>query len=147
MVLPRFVRQALAAEDLTVYGTGAQTRCFTHVRDTVAALIALCESDGAAGRTFNVGSATPIGIVELARRVIERSGSSSQIVLVPYDEAYGDGFEELGTRRPDTTALRNLTGWQPLATVDDAIDDVIAYERTGARDGDRGAMTSARSVA
>jgi UDP-glucose 4-epimerase len=129
MVLPRFVRQALAGEDLTVYGSGAQTRCFTHVRDTVSALILLLESADARGKTFNVGGTTPITIVELARRVIERAGSDSGIVLVPYEEAYGDGFEELGSRWPSTTALRNLTGWQPQCTVDDAIDDVITFER------------------
>jgi nucleoside-diphosphate-sugar epimerase len=129
MVLPRFVRQALAGEDLTVYGSGAQTRCFTHVRDSVAALIALCENNEASGQTFNVGSATPISIVELARRVIERAGSESKILLVPYEEAYGSGFEELGSRRPDTTALRDLTGWQTHLTVEDAIDDVVELER------------------
>jgi UDP-glucose 4-epimerase len=112
-----------------VFGSGAQTRCFTHVRDTVSALIGLCATPEATGRTFNIGSSTPIAIVELARRVIERADSDSSIVLVPYEKAYGDGFEELGSRRPDTTALRNLTGWQTLATVDDAIDDVIAHER------------------
>jgi UDP-glucose 4-epimerase len=129
MVLPRFVRQAMRGEDLSVYGTGAQTRCFTHVRDTVAGLMLLADNEEAKGKTFNIGSATPIAVIELARRVIERTESDSGIVLVPYDEAYGDGFEELGTRRPDTTALRNLTGWQTLCTVDDAIDDVIDYER------------------
>jgi len=129
MVLPRFVRQALRGEDLTVYGSGGQTRCFTHVRDTVSALMLLAESDEAEGKTFNIGSATPIPIVELARLVIERARSDSGIVLVPYDEAYGEGFEELGSRRPDTTALRNLTGWQPRRTAEDAIDDVIEYER------------------
>jgi UDP-glucose 4-epimerase len=129
MVLPRFVRQALNGQDLTVYGNGAQTRCFTHVRDTVAALLLLSEHEGAVGRTFNIGAGTPVAVVELARRVIERAESESGIVLVPYDQAYGDGFEELGTRRPDTSALRNLTGWQSRWTVDDAIDDVIAYER------------------
>jgi UDP-glucose 4-epimerase len=70
-----------------------------------------------------------VAIVELARLVIERAGSSSGIVLVPYEQAYGSGFEELGRRRPDTTALRNLTGWQPRYTIEDAIDDVIGYER------------------
>jgi UDP-glucose 4-epimerase len=147
MVLPRFVRQALTGEALTVYGTGAQTRCFTHVRDTVAALVALCDSAGSVGRTFNVGGSTPIAIVELARRVIERSESASEIMLVPYEEAYGDGFEELGTRRPDTTALRNLTGWQPLATVDDAIDDVIEYERARAAPAASTSTGMARGVA
>jgi UDP-glucose 4-epimerase len=129
MVLPRFVRQALNGEDLTVYGNGAQTRCFTHVRDSVEAMLLLSEHDGAVGRTFNIGCATPVAVVELARRVIERAESESGIVLVPYDEAYGRGFEELGTRRPDTSALRNLTGWQPRWSVEDAIDDVITYER------------------
>jgi nucleoside-diphosphate-sugar epimerase len=133
MVLPRFVRQALRGEDLTVYGSGSQTRCFTHVRDTVCALMLLSENENAIGKTFNVGSSTPVGIAELAHRVIERCESDSGLVLVPYEEAYGEGFEELGTRRPDTTALRNLTGWQTRCTVDDAIDDVIAYERS--RDG------------
>ncbi len=128
MVLPRFVRQALRGEDLTVYGSGAQTRCFTHVRDTVSALTLLSESRQANGQTFNIGSSTAVTIAELARRVIERTESASGVVLVPYEEAYGDGFEELGIRRPDTTALRNLTGWQPRCTVDDAIDDVIRYE-------------------
>ena len=93
----------------------------------------LADNDDAKGQTFNIGSATPIA-VDRARppghRALRaaRAGSS----LVPYDEAYGDGFEELGTRRPDTTALRNLTGWQTRCTVDDAIDDVIVYERARA---------------
>jgi UDP-glucose 4-epimerase len=130
MVLPRFVRQALRNQDLTVYGSGTQTRCFTHVRDTVLAVMLLAENKGSVGRTFNIGSSSPISIVELARLVIERAASDSGIVLVPYEEAYGEGFEELGSRRPDTTALRNLTGWQPQCTVQDAIDDVVEYERT-----------------
>ena len=129
MVLPRFVRQALNGDDLTVYGNGAQTRCFTHVRDTVDGILLLSAHDGAVGRTFNIGCGTPVAVVELARRVIERTGSDSGILLVPYDEAYGSGFEELGSRRPDTSALRSLTGWQPRWTVEDAIDDVIEYER------------------
>ena len=127
MVLPRFVRQALAGEDLTVYGDGRQTRCFTHVLDTVDAMVALCEAPGADGRTFNVGSSSPVSVNELAERVVDRAGSTSRIVHVPYAEAFGDGFEELGMRRPDTTALRELTGWTPARTLDDAIDDVILH--------------------
>ena len=130
MVLPRFVRQALMGEDLTVYGDGAQTRCFTHVRDTVAALVALSDADAASGSTFNIGTSNLISIHELARRVIVRSGSDSGVKLIPYEEAYAPGFEELGTRVPDTSALEELTGWQPQLTINDAIDDVIAYERT-----------------
>jgi nucleoside-diphosphate-sugar epimerase len=129
MVLPRFVRQALAGEDLTVYGDGAQTRCFTHVRDTVGALIALSAHDEASGQTFNIGTPNLISIHELARRVIARSGSASGIAMIPYEQAYSSGFEELGTRIPDTAALHGLTDWEPEFTINDAIDDVIAYER------------------
>jgi UDP-glucose 4-epimerase len=129
MVLPRFVRQALNGEDLTVFGNGTQSRCFAHVLDVVHAMLLVLDDDRATGRAFNIGSATEIAIVELARRVIERTGSQSKISLVPYEEAYDDGFEELGRRKPDTAALRELTGWVPARTVDDAIDDVIAYER------------------
>ena len=137
MVLPRFVGQALRGEDLTVYGKGSQTRCFTHVLDTVQAIRMLCDSDGAVGRTFNVGSATPVAIVELAERIIERTGSSSQIVRLSYEEAYAPGFEELGMRRPDTTALEELTGWSPARTLDAAIEDVILHESAAALAGDR----------
>jgi UDP-glucose 4-epimerase len=129
MVLPRFVRQALANEDLTVYGDGRQTRCFTHVRDTVAALVALSDSGSASGQTFNIGTSNLISVHELARRVIVRSGSDSGVRLVPYEEAYAPGFEELGTRVPDTSALEEITGWEAQLTINDAIDDVIAHER------------------
>jgi UDP-glucose 4-epimerase len=133
MVLPRFVRQAMTGKDLTVYGNGTQSRCFGHVLDVVHGIVLLLDDERSAGRVFNIGAPTEIAIVELARRVIERTGSESTVKLVPYDEAYGDGFEELGRRRPDTTAIRELTGWTPSRTVDDAIDDVIAYERRAPR--------------
>jgi UDP-glucose 4-epimerase len=129
MVLPRFVRQALNGDDLTVYGNGTQSRCFTHVLDVVHAIELLLDDERATGRVFNVGASTEIPIVELARRVMERVGTTSKVRFVPYEEAYDDGFEELGRRKPDTTAVRDLTGWTPSRTVDDAIDDVIAYER------------------
>ena len=129
MVLPRFVRQALRGDDLTVYGNGTQSRCFAHVLDVVHGMVLLLDADGASGRAFNIGAGTETPIVELAGRVIDRTGSDSKIRLVPYEQAYDDGFEELGRRKPDTTALEELTGWSPSRTVDDAIDDVIAYER------------------
>ena len=132
MVLPRFVRQALTGEDLTVFGNGTQSRCFAHVADTVQALISLVDHPDAVGKVFNVGSETEVPIIELARRVIERTGSESRIELVPYEDAYGQGFEELGRRKPDTTAIRELTGWIPTRTIDDAIDDVIRYEQAHA---------------
>jgi UDP-glucose 4-epimerase len=130
MVLPRFVRQALAGDDLTVYGNGMQSRCFGHVLDIVHGILLLLDEERAAGNVFNIGNASETPIVELARRVIERTDSSSTIKFVPYEEAYDEGFEELGRRQPDTTALEELTGWQPGRTLDEAIDDVVIYERS-----------------
>jgi UDP-glucose 4-epimerase len=128
MVLPRFVAQAMAGDDLTVYGNGTQSRCFAHVHDSVRALIMVMDEEGARGRAFNVGRTDEITIIELARKVIERTDSTSGTRMVPYTEAYGDGFEELGRRRPDTTALQQATGWEAKRTVEDAIDDIAAYE-------------------
>lgn len=132
MVLPRFVSQALAGEDLTVYGDGSQSRCFCHVADSVAALVGLMDEEGARGEAFNVGRSDEITILELAYTVIERIGSDSGVVKVSYEEAYGEGFEELGRRRPDTAALCAMTGWAPTREVGDAIDDLAAFERARA---------------
>jgi UDP-glucose 4-epimerase len=127
MVLPRFVRQALAGEDLTVYGDGTQSRCFAHVADTVRGITLLLDSDDAVGDAFNIGSTTEVTIIDLARRVIARTGSRSRIRMVPYEDAYENGFEELGRRKPDTTAIQRLVGWAPRRTIDDAIDDLSAF--------------------
>jgi nucleoside-diphosphate-sugar epimerase len=129
MVVPRFVQQAMNGEELTVHGDGTQTRCFGHVADAVDAILRLSDCEQALGGAFNIGRATEVSIGELAKRVIDRTGSSSRIRLVPYDEAYDDGFEELGRRKPDTSAIERLTGWRATRTVEDAIDDVIAYQR------------------
>ncbi len=129
MVVPRLVQQALAGEDLTVYGDGTQTRCFLHVRDAVAGLLALIENDGAVGRVFNVGNPVSISIAGLAERIVERTGSSSSLSFVPYEVAYDEGFEELGRRRPDIGAISELTRWRPLRSLDDALDEVIAYQQ------------------
>lgn len=129
MVLPRFVQQSLASEYLTVYGDGTQSRCFCHVQDTVRALVMLMDEEGARGEAFNVGRADEISIQDLARLVIERTGSASEIRHVPYEEAYGEGFEELGRRRPDTAALRRLTGWRPRRDLGDAIEEIAAGSR------------------
>jgi UDP-glucose 4-epimerase len=148
MVVPRFVRQAITREDVTVYGDGTQVRSFLHVSDAVAAVLALSEHDLATGHAFNVGNSEPITIYRLAQRIIERVGSSSQIRLVPYEEAYDDGFEELGRRTPDVTALQELTGWKPQRSLDEALDDVIGFERAelaveaGDRDDGRQSPTS-----
>jgi UDP-glucose 4-epimerase len=129
MVVPRFVQQAMAGEDLTVHGDGEQTRCFTHVLDTIRAILMLAVHDGALGRTFNIGNGIQVSVRDLAERVIARTESDSEIQFIPYEEAYAPGFEELGIRRPDVSALRDLTGWTPVLTLDHAIDDVIAHER------------------
>jgi UDP-glucose 4-epimerase len=132
MVLPSFVQQALADEDLTVFGTGTQSRCFAHVADTVHALLLLSECDEALGDVFNVGSSREVSIIELAAKVIERTGSNSRVQLIPYEDAYGEGFEELGRRQPDTSALERLTGWRPSRGLEEIIDDVIAFKRSEA---------------
>jgi UDP-glucose 4-epimerase len=132
MVLPRLVRQALAGDDLTVYGTGTQSRCFVHVADTIHGLLLLSESKEAIGGVYNIGSSTEVPIIELAARVIERTGTDSRVRLIPYEDAYGEGFEELGRRKPDTSALERLTGWSTSRSLDETIDDVIAYERSEA---------------
>jgi UDP-glucose 4-epimerase len=129
MVLPRFVRQALTGDDITVYADGRQSRCFCHVLDAVDAILLLAGSHGTSGRAFNVGSSAEILIIDLARKVIANTGSRSRIRFVPYEEAFGEGFEEPGRRVPDTAAIREATGWQPARTLDDAINDVVASER------------------
>jgi UDP-glucose 4-epimerase len=129
MVLPSFVASALERTDLVVYGNGTQERCFLHVSDSVRALLLLLDTELSIGGVYNIGSSTSMPIVELARRVIERTGSTSKLRLVPLRRARERDYEEPGCRRPDTTALRTLTGWTPRRTVDDAIADVIAYQR------------------
>jgi UDP-glucose 4-epimerase len=128
MVLPRFVSQALAGDDLTVYGDGTQSRCFLHVNDTVRALLALLETPSAIGDVFNVGSTEEIAILELAERFIARTKSSSGVRFVSLEEAYEPGFEEVSHRCPETARLQSRTGWARRHTIDDAIDDVIAFQ-------------------
>jgi UDP-glucose 4-epimerase len=99
------------------------------VADTVQALVLLLDNDDAIGHLYNVGSQTEVPVIELARRVIEATSSSSKVELIPYEDAYGEGFEELGRRKPETRAIRELTGWEPTRTVDDAIADVIVHEQ------------------
>lgn len=129
MVLPSLVRQALNGEELTVFGDGTQSRCFAHVSDVITALLSVQESEEAIGEVFNVGTSMEITILELAEMVIERTESTSTISFVPFEQAYAEGFEELGRRKPDTSALERLTGWRPRFTLEDAIDDMIDYQR------------------
>lgn len=130
MVLPNFVQQALAGEAMRVFGSGEQRRCFCHVEDTVDAVTGLLACDDAWGRVFNIGSEDEITVRGLAERVRERAGSTSEIVLVPYDVAYGEGFEDMERRRPDTRRIRELIGWQPTRSLDSIIDATIEYVRS-----------------
>jgi UDP-glucose 4-epimerase len=127
MVIPTFVRQALAGRPLTVYGTGEQTRCFGYVGDIVGALIALMDKEEAVGQVFNIGSNEEVSIMELARRVKELTGSKSEIVTVPYDEAYEEGFEDMPRRVPDITKVGDLVGFRPTVTLDRILQSVIEY--------------------
>ncbi len=128
MVVPRFVRAALRGEPLEIHGDGAQTRCFCHVRDTIRALHGLMER-GASGEIYNVGSANRIGILELARRVVELTGSRSEIRYVPYGEVYGQGIEDMLHRIPSIDKIGGAVGWTPERTLDDILEDVVAHER------------------
>ena len=127
MVVPTFVTQALAGDPITVYGTGDQRRSFCHVDDTVRAVLGLLEAPDAVGEAFNIGNEQEITMMELAERVKERVGSASEIVLVPYHEAYGEGFEDMERRQPDIGKIRGLLGWEPEKSMDQIIDDVVAY--------------------
>lgn len=130
MVIPRFVRQALRGEPLTVHGDGKQTRCFGHVSDMVDALVRLLDNECAVGDVFNVGNGREeISILELAERVVELTGFDSQIELVPYEDAYEFGFEDMRRRVPDTTKLERLTGWSPKRSLDEILDEVIEEAR------------------
>ena len=127
MVIPTFVKQALAGRPLTVYGTGEQTRCFGFVKDVVGALIGLMEKEEAVGEVFNIGSNEEVSIMELARRVKELTGSKSEIVTVPYDEAYEEGFEDMPRRVPDISKVGALTGFRPTVTLDQILQSVVEY--------------------
>jgi UDP-glucose 4-epimerase len=126
MVIPRLVRQALAGEPMSVYGDGNQTRCFCHVSDVVDALLRLLDHPDAEGDVFNVGSSEEVSILDLAQRIKLRAGTNSNIDLIPYDEAYEPGFEDLARRVPDTAKITALTGWRPSHCLDEILDETIA---------------------
>jgi UDP-glucose 4-epimerase len=129
MVLPRFVQWALKGEPIQVYGDGTQQRCFGNVHDVVQAIIGLAESPQAVGEVFNIGSNQEITIYELAERVRAQTGSSSEIVMVPYDQAYQPGFEDMRRRVPDIAKIKRIIGWEPVTPLDETIDQIIAYQR------------------
>jgi UDP-glucose 4-epimerase len=130
MVIPNFVRQALAGEPVTVFGDGTQSRSFTHVADVVRALTALIKEPKAIGEVLNIGNVEEITINGLAERVIAQTGSSSRIRLIPYDEAYESGFEDMPRRVPDLTKIRAMIGYEPRHGLEDILNDVIRHFRT-----------------
>ena len=128
MVIPSFVRQALAGEPIEIHGDGTQTRCFCHVQDTIRALHGLMERGGS-GEIYNVGSTNRIAILDLAERIRELTGSASQLVFVPYDEVYGQGIEDMLHRIPAIEKIHSAIGWQPERDLETILEDVVRHAR------------------
>jgi UDP-glucose 4-epimerase len=124
MVVPRFVAAALKNEPLTVYGSGAQSRCFCHVYDAVRGIMAIIDSEATIGDAFNIGNNHEVSIEELAQQVIELTGSTSTIVFIPYATAYNLGFEDMQRRVPDTSKIQSLTNWEPELSLREIVLDV-----------------------
>jgi UDP-glucose 4-epimerase len=129
MVIPTFVKQALAGRPITVFGNGKQTRCFGYVGDVVGALIKLMDHPDSVGNVYNIGSSEEISIFQLAEKIRELTNSSSEIVLVPYDEAYEEGFEDMPRRVPDTSKINELVGFKPEMKLEGILESVISYHR------------------
>ena len=134
MVIPTFVRQALEGEPITVFGDGSQRRSFTYVADVVGALVKLAYEAKAVGRVFNIGNGKEISILDLAKLVKQRTGSTSEITLTPYSEAYEEGFEDMARRVPDITRLRDLIGYAPTLDISEILDKVIEDLRSRLRE-------------
>jgi UDP-glucose 4-epimerase len=130
MVIPTFVRQALAGQPITVFGDGTQRRSFTYVGDVVAGLIALMNEPKAVGQVFNIGNGEEISMRALADKIKAMTGSTSEIVTIPYDQAYEAGFEDMPRRVPDITKIRGLVGYEPKVQLDETLTRVIDYIRT-----------------
>jgi UDP-glucose 4-epimerase len=129
MVIPTFVKQALAGRPITVYGNGKQTRCFGYVGDVIGALIKLMDHPDSVGNVYNIGSTEEISIFKLAEKIKELTHSDSEIVLVPYDEAYEEGFEDMPRRVPDTSKINQLVGFKPEMKLEGILETVISYHR------------------
>jgi UDP-glucose 4-epimerase len=144
MVIPTFVKQALSERPITVYGDGTQSRCFTFVGDVVRGLMELTDHREAVGHVFNIGSNEEVTIAELAELVKVLTGSRSEIVLVSYDKAYEEGFEDMPRRVPDTTKIRRLLGWEPTLKLEQILERVIGHFREAEHDPGYHALVGAR---
>lgn len=129
MVVPNFVRQALKNQPITVFGDGKQSRCFTHVSDVVRALIGLMDREASYGQVYNIGNNAEISIGDLAKQVREMCGSKSEIVYVPYEKAYEEGFEDMPRRVPDLSKIQNAIAWKPSIALPQILGDVIEFCR------------------
>ncbi len=129
MVVPRFVQAALRDEPILIHGDGKQTRCFCHVSDVVRALVALPRQARAVGQVYNIGSTEEISILELARRVKQLTESRSELRLVPYEQAYAKGFEDMRRRVPGIDKIYQLMGWRPTKTLDEILQDAVEHAR------------------
>ena len=128
MVVPRFVSSALKNEPLQVYGSGDQIRCFCHIDDAIRALLLVMKSGQAIGQVFNVGNNQPISIIDLAKKIIEITGSKSEIQKIPYSQAYPDGFEDMQRRVPDISKINKVLGWSPKISLDQIIMDIVQFQ-------------------
>jgi UDP-glucose 4-epimerase len=131
MVVPRFIKSALANEPITIYGDGKQTRCFAHVYDVIDAVIAVAFSENTIGKVINIGNNTEISISGLAQKIIAETGSKSEVIYVPYKEAYGDGFEDMERRVPNIELINELVGWKPKRNLSTIITDISTEMRGG----------------
>jgi UDP-glucose 4-epimerase len=127
MVIPSLMEQALSGLPMTVYGDGTQRRCFCSVHDVVEALLQFLDRPNTAGKVINIGSQQEVSILQLAKRIKTITGSKSEIVLVPYDRAYGAGFDDMTRRMPDITRARQLLAWTPTRTLDDILIEVAEH--------------------
>jgi UDP-glucose 4-epimerase len=124
MVVPRFVKSALSNEPITIYGSGEQTRCFGHVLDAVEAVVRIAFAENTIGKVINIGNDFEISINGLAKKVIEQTNSKSEVVYVPYEQAYGDGFEDMERRVPNIELIKSLVGWEPTRDLSKMITDI-----------------------
>ena len=131
MVVPRFVKAALANEPINIYGDGNQTRCFAHVFDVIDAVLAIAFADNTIGKVINIGNDFEISINNLAKQIIDETGSTSDVVYVPYAEAYGDGFEDMERRVPNIDLINQLVGWKPKRDLSTMISDISVEMKKG----------------
>lgn len=131
MVVPRFVKAALANEPITIYGDGSQTRCFAHVFDVVDAVIDIAFAENTIGQVINIGNNFEISINDLAKKIVNETNSNSEIVYVPYVEAYGDGFEDMERRVPNIGLIKRLVGWEPRRNLSTIISDISVEMKNG----------------